>query len=366
MQVCVLGDGQLGRMLRQAGEPLGISVWPIGPDARAETIPWRQSVITAEIERWPETALTRELVTHSAFVNRDVFPIIADRLTQKRLFERLNLPTAPWLPLNSGDNWPQIFSQLGEQVVVKRRTGGYDGRGQWRLQFSGASLLPHDCYGASIVEKAICFSGEASLIGARGRGGELIFYPLTLNLHQDGILRASVAHPFPDATLQRQAQELLGRLLTELDYVGVMAMECFITPDGLLINELAPRVHNSGHWTQNGASLSQFELHLRAILDLPLPTPIVDAPTAMINLIGTPKEAAWLRLGRVHLHWYDKEVRPGRKVGHLNIHPGDANSLSATLSALAPLLPEDYADTIAWARKELRQDGAIKMAQNSR
>jgi 5-(carboxyamino)imidazole ribonucleotide synthase len=128
---------------------------------------------------------------------------------------------------------------------------------------------------------------------------------------------------------------MLSAIMHELGYVGVMAMECFVTADGLLINELAPRVHNSGHWTQNGASISQFELHLRAITDLPLPPPVVNSPSVMINLIGTDLNYDWLKLPLVHLHWYDKEVRPGRKVGHLNLTDSDTDRLSATLEAEA-------------------------------
>ena len=126
-QVCVLGNGQLGRMLRQAGEPLGIAVWPVGLEADPEAVPFQQSVITAEIERWPETALTRELARHPAFVNRDVFPIIADRLTQKQLFDKLGLATAPWQLLADKSEWPEVFARLGELAIVKRRVGGYDG-----------------------------------------------------------------------------------------------------------------------------------------------------------------------------------------------------------------------------------------------
>jgi len=133
----------------------------------------------------------------------------------------------------------------------------------------------------------------------------------------------------------------------------VMAMECFVTPEGLLINELAPRVHNSGHWTQNGASISQFELHLRAILGLALPKPVVFAPSVMVNLIGTAVNVAWLQQPLVHLHWYDKEVRPGRKVGHLNLTDSDQARLAAALNALVPLLPEEYASGIAWAVEKL-------------
>ena len=167
-QVCVLGNGQLGRMLRQAGEPLGITVWPVGLDAEPEAVPFHQSVITAEIERWPETALTRELARHNAFVNRDVFPIVADRLTQKQLFDKLGLATAPWQLLSDKSEWNDVFAMLGELAIVKRRVGGYDGRGQWRLRAGDTAELPDDCYGECIVEQGINFSGEVSLVARAG------------------------------------------------------------------------------------------------------------------------------------------------------------------------------------------------------
>ncbi|BEO02752.1 5-(carboxyamino)imidazole ribonucleotide synthase [Serratia marcescens] len=351
--VCVLGNGQLGRMLRQAGEPLGIAVYPVGIDAEPEAVPYQNSVITAEIERWPETALTRELATHSAFVNRDIFPRLADRLTQKQLLDQLGLATAPWQLLASAAEWPQVFASLGELAIVKRRVGGYDGRGQWRLRPGQEAELPADAYGECIVEQGVNFSGEVSLVGARGHDGRSVFYPLTHNLHEDGILRTSVALPQPNPALQQQAEQMLAAILNELNYVGVMAMECFIVGDRLLINELAPRVHNSGHWTQNGASISQFELHLRAILGLPLPQPVVSTPSVMVNLIGTAVNEQWLSLPLVHLHWYEKEVRPGRKVGHLNLNDPSAADLRQALQALAPLLPGEYQSGLAWAQQKL-------------
>ncbi|TCQ90580.1 MULTISPECIES: 5-(carboxyamino)imidazole ribonucleotide synthase [Rahnella] len=351
--VCVLGNGQLGRMLRQAGEPLGIAVYPVGLDAEPEAVPYQQSVITAEIERWPETALTRELATHNAFVNRETFPRLADRLTQKQLLDQLGLATAPWQLLADAAEWPQVFSQLGELAIVKRRVGGYDGRGQWRLRSGEEKTLPQDCYGECIVEQGINFSGEVSLVGARGHDGNTVFYPLTHNLHQDGILRTSVALPQPDTALQQQAESMLSAILNELNYVGVMAMECFVVSEGLLINELAPRVHNSGHWTQNGASYSQFEMHLRAILGLPLPKPVVSTPSVMVNLIGTDVSEEWLSLPLVNLHWYEKDVRPGRKVGHLNLNDASASLLKDTLNALLPMLPSEYASGIEWAVEKL-------------
>ncbi|MBT0729662.1 5-(carboxyamino)imidazole ribonucleotide synthase [Rosenbergiella nectarea] len=348
--VCVLGNGQLGRMLRQAGEPLGIAVYPVGIDANPDELPIKQSIITAEIERWPETPLTRELASHDAFINRDIFPRLADRLPQKQLLDQLGLATAPWHLLRSAEQWPAIFSEFGELAIIKRRTGGYDGRGQWRLTSLTREELPNECYGECIVEQAINFTGELSLVGARNAAGEIVFYPVTHNLHQHGILFASVAHPQPNPEHQHQAEAMLTAILTELNYVGVMAMECFVTPDGLLINELAPRVHNSGHWTQNGASISQFELHLRAICDLPLPRPVVDTTAVMINLIGCELDYRWLADPLIHLHWYDKEVRAGRKVGHLTLSSPDATALQQSLSHLSSLLPAEYATALSWAK----------------
>lgn len=352
--VCVLGNGQLGRMLRQAGEPLGIAVLPVGLNADPATIPYQNSVITAEIERWSDTDFTQILASHPHFVNRDVFPIIADRLTQKQLFQQLLLPTAKWLPLNFKKDFPELFDKLGDLLVIKRRVGGYDGRGQWRIKANSDIDLPDDIYRYAIVEEAIAFDKEMSLIGARNAKGETVFYPLTNNFHQEGILKMSVAIPNESPQLQKQAESMLSSIMHKLNYVGVMAMECFVVGDKLLINELAPRVHNSGHWTQNGASISQFELHLRAILNLPLVKPIVFAPSVMVNLIGTELNLNWLSVDLVHLHWYEKEVRVGRKLGHLNLTHSAELALKESLGKLANLLPkENYLTAIEWAKQKL-------------
>lgn len=356
--VCVLGNGQLGRMLRQAGEPLGIAVYPVGLDAEPEAVPYQHSIITAEIERWPQTPLTHLLEQHNDFINRDVFPRLADRLSQKSLLDSLSLATSPWMLLESPNQWPDIFARLGDFVIVKRRVGGYDGRGQWRIRPGDEKQLPAEIYGECIVEKGIPFSGEVSIIGARNAQGECVFYPLTHNLHEDGILRTSVALPDNAAhsqyrPLQVLAQQMLSRVLNDLNYIGVMAMECFIVDGTLLINELAPRVHNSGHWTQNGASISQFELHLRAILSLPMPQPEVSSPSVMINLIGTEINTQWLDYPLAHLHWYEKDVRPARKVGHLNLSHHNTKLLTDNIEGLAKHLPDEYQTSIKWAKAKL-------------
>ncbi|NBI13613.1 5-(carboxyamino)imidazole ribonucleotide synthase [[Haemophilus] felis] len=352
--VYVLGDGQLGRMLRYAGAPLDIEVQPLAFDAPVFDIP-ENSLITAEIEHWEPTPLAEHLARHPNFVNQSVSGKLADRLSQKSLLDELGLATSPWCLLSSAEQLPQFFANIGEKVVVKRRMGGYDGRGQWIITDENKSVLSDDLFGETIAEKFIPFDYEVSLVGARFRNGETRFYPVTYNLQQNGILRYSVIAPnFPQqAQQQKQAEMMLGKIMQHLDYVGVMAMECFVVGDQLLINELAPRVHNSGHWTQSGCSISQFELHLRALLDLPTPALEVFAPSVMVNLIGTAHNPNWLNTPFSQLHWYGKEVRQGRKVGHINLSHPDRNQLIRSLEKLRQELPEDYYSGLDWAINKL-------------
>ncbi|VTU07276.1 5-(carboxyamino)imidazole ribonucleotide synthase [Actinobacillus porcinus] len=350
--VYVLGNGQLGRMLRYAGAPLDIHVEPLAFDAPVFDLP-QDAVITAEIERWAETPLTTMLGNHERFVNKNVFGKTADRFAQKSILEALHLPTSPWTLVKSAADFERIFTEIGEKVVVKRRTGGYDGRGQWIVTAENQEVITDDLFGEVIAEKFIPFDGEVSIVGARFRDGSTRFYPVTHNLQQNGILRYSVADG-SNAHLQAQAEMMLGKVMAHLDYVGVMAMECFVVDGQLLINELAPRVHNSGHWTQLGCSISQFELHLRALLDLPTPELQVFAPSVMVNLIGTEHNAQWLNTPFSQLHWYGKEVRPGRKVGHINLTHTDKVVLIAQLNKLRNELPEDYQSGLDWAIEKLK------------
>ncbi|MGP1939044.1 MAG: 5-(carboxyamino)imidazole ribonucleotide synthase [Arsenophonus sp. ET-DL9-MAG3] len=353
--IIVLGNGQLSRMLRQAGEPLGITVHPISidNDKLLESIHYESSIVTTEIEHWPKTSLTCKLTCHPNFINRNLFPKLTDRLLQKRLINSLSLTTVFWKPLSNQAQWPQLFTELGDLVIVKSRIGGYDGRWQWYITPDNISTLPIEIYGQAIVEKIINFSGEISLIGARNINGECVFYPITYNFHQKFMLRASIVFPNPDKKMQMQAELMLSTIMKTLNYIGVMAMECFILNNKILINELSPRVHNSGHWTQNGASISQFELHLRAILNLPIPTPNTETISVMMNLIGITLNPAWLSLPLVHFHWYEKDVRLKRKVGHLNLCSNNCQSLSDSLNIIQKLLPNEYNDSIIWLNKKL-------------
>lgn len=353
--IYVLGNGQLGRMLRYAGAPLDIEVKPLAFDAPVFELE-QNSIITAEIERWAETPLTQLLGNHKNFVNLNVFGTTADRFTQKSLLDKLQLSTSPWQLLESAEQWQSVFSNVGEKLVVKRRTGGYDGRGQWIVTQDSIDQITPDLFGEVIAEKFIPFDGEISIVGARFRDGSTRFYPISHNLQQKGILRYSVCDVnLPNQqTYQTQAEQMLGTIMQDLEYVGVMAMECFVVGDKLLINELAPRVHNSGHWTQLGCSISQFELHLRALLDLPTPQLKQIAPSVMVNLIGIEHNNAWLEVPFSQLHWYGKEVRAGRKVGHINLcHPEQAQ-LIQLLEQLRPYLTDDFHSGLDWAINKLK------------
>lgn len=353
--VYVLGNGQLGRMLGYAGAPLDIYVEPLAFNAPIFDLP-ENAIITAEIERWEKTPLTELLGNHKNFVNQHVFGLLADRFTQKSLLDELNLSTSPWCLLKDKTQWNDVFQTVGEKVVVKRRTGGYDGRGQWVISDENKADITDDLFNKVIAEKFIPFDYEVSIVGARFKNGEKRFYPVTHNLQQNGILRYSVVDcAFPQQSVQqKQAETMLGKIMDKLGYVGVMAMECFVVGDKLLINELAPRVHNSGHWTQLGCSISQFELHLRALLNLPTPELQTFAPSVMINLIGTNHNLKWLNIPFAQLHWYGKEVRIGRKVGHINLsHPNKAVIIQQ-LEKLRIELPEDYQSGLNWAIEKLK------------
>ena len=351
--IWVLGAGQLGAMLKHAGTPLALDVRPV--DINESQAPDLQpgDLVTAEREQWPDTLVTQTLAQHPHFINKQVFGRLADRKTQKELIDSLGLATAPWRNVTGDINASELRNQLGDRVLLKRRTGGYDGKGQHWLR-SEDDTVPDDWQGHAIAEQAISFDEEMSLVGVRNHTGECVFYPLTLNLHLNGILYASIAPLARLQHLQAQAETMLGKLLNALDYVGIMAMETFRVGDQLLINELAPRVHNSGHWTQAGASISQFEYHLRAIAGLAIPAPVIIGHNVMINLIGIAYNNEWLNLPAAQLYWYGKEVRPGRKVGHINILSNDTSQVRQTLHHLGKLLPLPlYSEAIAWSLSAL-------------
>lgn len=328
--VLVIGQGQLGLMLAAAGARLGIVVDRLNPEESVllpgtsdlavptdlDSLLARYPVITAEREQLPDTPLVRGLMASEGFHNRPAFEQLPDRLTQKQLLDQLDIPTAAWQPLDTPADLEAARRSLGGILRAKLRSGGYDGRGQWRLTPDDAlPALP----APAIVEQEQQFSREVSLVGARGHDGRLTFFPLVENRHRDAILSLTTAPAENTGPVQKEVEGWLGRIMEALDYVGVMAMELFDTDTGLKVNELAPRVHNSGHWTQQGASFSQFDLHLWTLCGLPVPEPEVRGVSAMFNLIGIRFDPQWLTLPHATLHWYGKSWRAGRKLGHINV-----------------------------------------------
>ncbi len=328
--VACIGGGQLGRMLGLAGLPLGLSFRFLDPSPEAPAAAVGELVVGEFDDPRALARLCRgaDVVTYEfenvpvAFV-RGLAPLPPpralelgqDRLVEKQLFARLGIPTARFGTL----------AETGLPALVKSRRLGYDGKGQRRVALDSPL-----CEG-ELAEEIVPFKRELSLVAVRGRDGETRFWPLAENVHRDGILRVSRA-PAPNGR-QGEAEALATRLLDELGYVGVLALELFEVEGRLLANEYAPRVHNTGHWTIDGAETSQFENHLRAILGLPLGPTDAIAPSTMINLIGgVPPREQVLRLPGAHLHLYDKEPRPGRKLGHVTLVGAGQETVAEALS----------------------------------
>ena len=357
--VLILGSGQLGLMMATYAGQLGLHVdrldvnsgklLPGSSRVRVSTtleeLLTQYDVITAEVEHLPTTDFFQQLYQSTAWMNRQAFDVLPDRCQQKQLLDQLTIPTAPWQSINSHQDMENAAMTLGEKLVIKVTRGGYDGRGQWVLP--NQQHPPRELYGQLIAEKCIAFSQEVSLIGARSRDGHYCFLPMSKNVHQQGILRFTLAGTVFDQKIQEQAERLLTTIMESLDYVGVMAMECFITGEGeLLINELAPRVHNSGHWSQLGAESDQFSLHLHALLDLPLLKKQCYRPVIMLNLIGCEFNPQWLTVTGIQCHWYGKSVQKGRKLGHINIDASSKDQLQNSASSLMPLLDDNHRDML--------------------
>lgn len=351
MKVAVLGTGQLGAMLQQAGQRIGINVRLL--DVDSGVLPEEGVQITAEREHWPVNQFTDALQRHSGWLNGAALAVLSNRIRQKSLLDQLGLPTAPWCVPHTGITQAELHQKLGPDIFLKRATGGYDGRSQRRLTVGCDNDFAAWADDA-VAEQAICFDTEVSIIGARSQDGRIVCYRLTENRHDNSVLTISLSRNGRFDRLQRTAEQMLHRVMHGLDYVGVMAIECFLVGDQLLVNEIAPRVHNSGHWTQAGASISQFELHLRAVCGLPLPQPEQTGCSMMINLLGLPYNEAWIRHGASQLHWYDKLLQPGRKMGHINFCHADAAPFADWLTALE--LPETYQIAREWALARLSPD----------
>lgn len=342
MIVGVLGGGQLGRMLALAGYPLGLRFRFLEPTPHAPAgmlAEVRQGTyedpkvlddfaagldrITYEFESIPVEAVRALARKVPVYPPPEALEAAQDRLNEKTLFQRLGIPVPPFAAVNSREELDAAIARVGLPAVLKTRRFGYDGKGQFVLRSADDAGRAWQMLGKLplLLEGFVPFDRELSILAVRGTHGETAFYPLVENHHRDGILRLSLA-PAPNATavLQAQAERHATALLDALHYVGVLAIEFFEKDGILLANEMAPRVHNSGHWTIEGAETSQFENHLRAILDLPLGPAHAVGHSAMINLIGTvPDLKAIFSVPDAHLHLYGKSPRPGRKLGHVTV-----------------------------------------------
>jgi 5-(carboxyamino)imidazole ribonucleotide synthase len=363
VRVGIVGGGQLGRMLALAGHQLGLACTTLDPAEGSAASQVAPSIVGAYDDRPALASLaeTSDVVTYE-FENVPVeaarflaaqVPVrpgpqaleaAQDRLSEKALFAELGIPTAPFAPVDDLASLEDAIERVGLPAVLKTRRLGYDGKGQFVLH---DPVRAEDAWRAvgerpSILEAKVAFSREVSVLAARGLEGDVVAYPLVENRHREGILRLSLA-PAPEATpaLQARAEGFARAVLERLDYVGVIAIELFQVGEELLGNEIAPRVHNSGHWTIEGATTSQFEQHLRAVCGLPLGEATARGPSAMVNLIGAlPDPADVLAVPGARLHRYGKAPRPGRKVGHVTITAPTREALEERLARLLPLIPE--------------------------
>jgi 5-(carboxyamino)imidazole ribonucleotide synthase len=342
MRVGILGGGQLGRMIALAGYPLGVRFKHIGTaqDTSAGQVSEQITAAYEDTDALIRFAEGLDVVTYeSENVPLDAARVLAefvplqppvsaleasqDRLSEKLAFAQFGIPTAPYAQVDTFEQLEDAAARIGYPAVLKTRRMGYDGKGQFVLRRDDELNMAWDLLGGNelILEGLVPFDRELSIIGVRGRNGQILFYPLVENQHADGILRASYA-PAPELNegLQSIAEDYATRVLESLDYVGVLAIELFQVNAQLIANEMAPRVHNSGHWTIEGAETSQFENHVRAILGYPLGDTSPVGHSAMINLIGVvPPRENLLQFPQAHLHLYGKSSRPGRKLGHVTV-----------------------------------------------
>jgi 5-(carboxyamino)imidazole ribonucleotide synthase len=368
----ILGAGQLGRMFALAGYPLGhrfrfldpASDSPAGLLAEhlalgyADTSALEQfarglDVVTYEFENVPVEAARHLEKFLPVYPPSLALEKAQDRFVEKSFFRELGIPT-PKFTINGLDNGftdkngfdKRTSEDVGFPAVLKTRHMGYDGKGQKVVKSeaelkSGLLKRTADEGDSSILEEFVSFDRELSIIAVRNRSGETKFYPLIENHHRDGILRLSLVIGNVSAELQRKAEEYAQRILSALDYVGVLTIEFFETDGQLLANEMAPRVHNSGHWSIEGAITSQFENQVRAVCDAPLGSTNPLGVCAMVNLVETlPDETSILKIEGAHLHLYDKAPRPKRKLGHITLVEKDVESLHEKLNEIRKLYAE--------------------------
>ena len=338
----ILGGGQLGRMLAVAASRLGLKAHIFEPganppaghvadqvttasyedDAALRRFAQSVDVITYEFENIPTSALDILEQIRPIHPGRRALAISQDRLSEKEFLTGLGLKVAPYANVTSAAEAEAAAQSIGTPSILKTRRMGYDGKGQVRLKnVSDMEQAWQAMQGApSVLEGFINFSHEVSVIAARASDGQVACYDPGENVHREGILHSTTVPASLSAAQRMDAVLLAGQILNALDYVGVMGVELFVTADGLIVNEIAPRVHNSGHWTQNGCDICQFEQHIRAVAGWPLGDGSRHSDIRMENLIGADMDRVpELRKTNAALHLYGKsEVKPGRKMGHVN------------------------------------------------
>jgi 5-(carboxyamino)imidazole ribonucleotide synthase len=372
MNVLVLGAGQLARMMALAVKPLDINIRAFDVGSNNVVDPLSTNItfgnltqgiefadfITAEFEHIDHQTLALCQASGKLRPSSQAIKVGGDRRLEKDLLVKCCVANAEHKIIETKTDFDQALNNLSFPLILKSALAGYDGKGQWRLKdkataeetwldikafFDGGEQgVKH----AVVAEKMVPFDREVSLVGVRDSQGNTVVYPLTENHHTHGVLSISIATQV-DKALQTQANKVFDSIAKELNYIGVLAIEFFQIGEQLLVNEIAPRVHNSGHWTQQGADTCQFENHLRAVCDLPLGSTDLIRPSAMINILGeddVPNEI--LNVASTTIHWYGKSKRAGRKMGHINVSGNSEQQLAARLTLLADILPASAFDEL--------------------
>ena len=362
--VGILGGGQLARMMALSGAPLGLRFLVMDTvadacagqfapllvgDYRDESalaeFAGKVDVATFDFENVPAESAEWLSARVPVFPNPRALAVAQDRLAEKTLFRELGIPVPEFAAVSDRAGLDAALAAVGTPCILKTRRLGYDGKGQFRIRSLADANAAWEALGAQagkvglIVEAFVPFERELSVVAVRGRDGEFRTWPLTWNWHVDGVLSASLAPARVEPALADTAIAHARRLAERLDYVGVFALELFCRDGVLLANELAPRVHNSGHWTLEGAETSQFQNHLRAVLGLPLGSTAMLGHACMLNWIGEMPEAGPV-LAEPGGHWHDygKEPRAGRKVGHATVRADNALELAAALERIGQAL----------------------------
>ena len=376
MHVLVLGSGQLARMMSLAGAPLNITMSAYDVTTDRVVHPLTQAVIdqtldqaiaaadviTAEFEHIPHDILAICDKSGKFLPSTDAIKAGGDRRLEKALLDSSGVKNATYYVINNRADFDAAIQHVGIPMVLKSALGGYDGKGQWRLKDAAQvdtiwqemqECLNSSTLQAIVAEQFVPFDREVSLVGARSASGEVAVYPLAENIHVNGVLSLSTAIDAPE--LQEQAKKMFTAVANSLDYIGVLAIEFFDVNGELLVNEIAPRVHNSGHWTQQGAEVCQFENHVRAVCGLPLGSTKLVRETAMINILGEDTlPNALLAMEGCHIHWYGKDKRPGRKMGHINVTADYSGELQRKLCEIADHLDENAFPAVHEVAQKIR------------